>query len=272
VWTESEFRSHVDKYIERVVSALEGDDHLSSLADAGARHRSFLVYELAHRAADLDDAAAIAASIELLHLGTLIHDDIVDQASLRRHQPSLHVAIGLPAAVWTADVLFGEAIHLAAAVTPLGGRVTCTALSRVARSQVLESQRPPLSRYWDVVDGKTGALFEACVELVDELLPDPVAVGVHDAVRAYGRLFQYLDDLNDIVGTGAIGKPLHTDVMNRLETLPLHDMAQSVSAVRERINRLVTDVISPLGNDDRARFGRAMQRVLDPVTARLDPT
>ena len=61
-----------------------------------------------------------AAAVELLHLGTLVHDDIVDGSPLRRHSPTLHTALGMPVALWTADALYAEALHLADAVTPAG--------------------------------------------------------------------------------------------------------------------------------------------------------
>jgi geranylgeranyl diphosphate synthase type I len=215
---------------------------LAPIASSGSRHRARLVLELA-RGGDPTQAVHGATAVELLHLATLIHDDIVDGSPLRRHSPTLHTALGLPVALWTADALYAEALHLADAVTPAGGVALGNALRRVADSQVLEALGATTARYWDVVEGKTVSLFEAAFALADEAAGGGLPASLRDAVRRYGRLFQYVDDLLDIGGEmAALGKPTGLDVDNQLNTLPAADLVVSADAVRDRLRELAAPI------------------------------
>ena len=149
----------VDRLIQRVVATLDTTvaDALTPIAASGSRHRARMVLILAG-GGDRDAAVRGAAAVELLHLGTLVHDDIVDGSPQRRHTPTVHVALGLPVALWTADALYAEALHLAEAVSPAGGLALGSALRRIADSQVLEALGATTARYWEVVDGKTVSL------------------------------------------------------------------------------------------------------------------
>jgi geranylgeranyl pyrophosphate synthase len=234
----------VDRLIQRVVTTL-GEPVSGALtvpASSGSRHRARMVLTLA-RAGDRDSAVRGAAAVELLHLGTLVHDDIVDGSPTRRHAPALHVALGLPVALWTADALYAEALHLADAVSGAGGLALGGALRRIADSQVLEALGVTTARYWDVVDGKTVSLFEAAFELADEAAGGSLPASVRDAVRRYGRLFQYVDDLQDIGGEAdALGKPTGLDADNELHTLPAADLLVSPDDVRARLRELADPI------------------------------
>jgi geranylgeranyl pyrophosphate synthase len=236
---------------------------LEPLAASGSRHRARLVLDLA-RNGDRTLAVRGAAAVELLHLGTLVHDDIVDGSPLRRHSPTLHVALGLPVALWSADALYAEALHLAEAVSPAGGVALGHALRRIADSQVLEALGVTTARYWDVVDGKTVSLFEASFALADEAVGGVLSTGVRDAVRAYGRLFQYVDDLHDIGGEAdAMGKPTGLDADNELQTLPAADLVVSNDAVRERLRELASPIGRLTASTEWAEsFARMTDRLL----------
>jgi geranylgeranyl pyrophosphate synthase len=215
---------------------------VAPLASSGSRHRARMIGELGRHG---DPTAVLhgAAAVELLHLGTLVHDDIVDGSALRRHSPTVHVALGMPVALWTADALYAEALHLAAAVSPAGGLALGDALRRIADSQVTEALGATTAHYWDVVDGKTVSLFEASFALADEAAGGVLPDSVRDAVRGYGRLFQYVDDLQDIGGDEAsLGKPTGRDADNELHTLPAADLVVSSDAVRERLRSLAGPV------------------------------
>ena len=234
----------VDRLIQRVVATLDDPvaDALTHTASSGSRHRARMVLTLA-RDGDRDAAVGGAAAVELLHLGTLVHDDIVDGSSQRRHAPTLHVALGVPVALWTADALYAEAIHLADAVSPAGGLALGGALRRIADSQVLEALGVTTARYWDVVDGKTVSLFEAACDLADEAAGGSLPTAVHNAVRRYGRLFQYVDDLQDIGGeANSLGKPTGLDADNQLHTLPAADLVVSADEVRLRLRELADPI------------------------------
>jgi geranylgeranyl pyrophosphate synthase len=244
---------------------------LEPIAAAGSRHRARLVLELA-RSGDRAAAVLGATAVELLHLGTLVHDDIVDGSPLRRHSPTVHTALGVPVALWTADALYAEALHLADAVTPAGGVALGDALRRIADSQILEALGATTARYWDVVDGKTVSLFEASFALADEAAGGALPSSLRDAVRGYGRLFQYVDDLQDIGGeSDALGKPTGLDADNQLHTLPAADLVVSPDAVRERLRELADPIARAAGTTDRAElFTRMTDRLLDAAARVLD--
>ena len=226
---EGSLLADVDRLIQRVVATFGEPvaDALAPIAASGSRHRARMVLSLA-RGGDRAPRSAGAAAVELLHLGTLVHDDIVDGSPLRRHSPTLHVALGMPVALWTADALYAEALHLADAVSPAGGLALGGALRRIADSQVLEAL------------GVTTAAL-----LGRRRRQDGVAVrGVVRAGRRGGgrlapgsrarrgapvrRLFQYVDDLQDIGGEAdALGKPTGLDADNQLHTLPAADLVVS---------------------------------------------
>jgi geranylgeranyl pyrophosphate synthase len=264
----------VDRLIHRVVASL-GEPITGALgptASSGSRHRARMVLTLAHDG-DRDAAVRGAAAVELLHLGTLVHDDIVDGSPTRRHAPTLHVALGLPVALWTADALYAEALHLADAVSPAGGLVLVGALRRIADSQVLEALGATTARYWEVVDGKTVSLFEAACDLADEAVGGSLPVAVHDAVRRYGRLFQYVDDLQDIGGEpDTLGKPTGLDADNQLHTLPAADFVVSPDAVRARLREIADPIPRMVSATPFAEYFGEITGLLLAAAARIvDP-
>ncbi len=270
---EASLLADVDRQLEGVVATF-GEPvagALGPIAASGSRHRARLLLDLA-RHGDHEQAVQGAAAVELLHLGTLVHDDIVDGSPLRRHAPTLHVALGMPVALWTADALYAEALHLADAVTPAGGLALGDALRRIADSQILEALGATTARYWDVVDGKTVSLFEATFALADESTGGDLPASLRDAVRRYGRLFQYVDDLQDIGGEAdALGKPTGLDADNRLHTLPAADLVVSADAVRERLRELSGPIVRQASTTDWADlFSRMSTRLLDAAGRVLD--
>src|SRR4029079_7572083 len=154
----------------------------------------------------------------------------------------------MPVALWTADGLYAEALHLADSVTPAGGLALGDALRRIADSQVLGALGATTARYWDVVDGKTVSLFDASFALADEASGGALPSGLRDAVRAYGRLVQYGDALQDMGGEAdPLGKPTGLDAYNQLHTLPAADLVVSADAVRARLRELAEPAVQRAG-------------------------
>ena len=270
---EASLLADVDRQLHSVVATF-GEPVagvLEPIAISGSRHRARLVLELA-RHGDRTLAVRGASAVELLHLGTLVHDDIVDGSPRRRHSPTVHVALGMPVALWTADALYAEALHLADAVTPAGGLALGDALRRIADSQILEALGVTTSRYWDVVDGKTVSLFEASFALADEASGGTLPAAAREAVRGYGRLFQYVDDLQDIGGEAdALGKPTGLDADNQLDTLPAADLVVSVDAVRARLRELSDPIVHvTAGTEWAAHFAGMTDHLLDAAGRVLD--
>jgi geranylgeranyl pyrophosphate synthase len=270
---EASLLADVDRRI-RVVVVTFGEpvaEVLGPIAASGSRHRARMLLDLA-RHGDQELAVRGATAVELLHLGTLVHDDIVDGSPLRRHSPTVHTALGAPVAIWTADALYAEALHLADAVTPAGGVALGDALRRIADSQILEAVGATTARYWEVVDGKTVSLFEASFALADEASGGVLPAVLRDAVRRYGRLFQYVDDLQDIGGVAdALGKPTGLDADNQLHTLPAADLVVSSDAVRARLHELTAPIVRlSSGTEWVDRFTRMTDQLLEAANQVLD--
>jgi octaprenyl-diphosphate synthase len=172
----------------------------------------------------------LAAVIELVHTATLVHDDVLDEATTRRHVATANARWGNHNSVLLGDYLFTHAFHLA---TTLGDIHACqilgTVTNRVCEGELrqgLERGNLALSeaQYFELIDAKTAELI-ACSSRIGALYsgaaPDVVA-----AMERYGRhigiAFQIADDLLDIVGEErATGKSLGTDLEQQKMTLPL---------------------------------------------------
>jgi len=263
------FLADVDRLLVDAVADLdEAVGPLRLLVGSGSRRRALLLRSLADGAGDAEVATA-GAAVELLHLGTLVHDDIVDGADERRHHPALHVAVGLPRAIWAADALYAAAIELVAPVDPDAGPLLTGALHRIACSQVLEAARPPVEDYWVVVDGKTVALFEAVGSLAAALRPGGLPDGVQRTVSWFGRLFQYVDDLHDLTDDQAtLGKPVGQDTKNLLHTLPAADLADAPGTVGRRLAELRHRTLEPVaGTDFEVLFTELTEALLASLPA-----
>ena len=172
----------------------------------------------------------LAAAVELVHCATLIHDDVVDNAEMRRGRPCVHRSWGETSAVLVGDILFSEAFKLAAELnSPPVTRTLCTAVIQVCEGEVLQWQR---SFDLDVSDAecieflkrKTGSLcWGSC--RVGALL----AGGAPEAIEAlarfgemFGTAYQIMDDCIDLFGASREeGKTLGCDLLCGRYTLPV---------------------------------------------------
>ncbi|MFI6038716.1 polyprenyl synthetase family protein [Streptomyces sp. NPDC051315] len=180
-----------------------------------------------------------AVVVELTHLATLYHDDVMDEAAVRRGVPSANTRWGNSVAVLTGDFLFARASHILADLGPEAVRVQAQAFERLVTGQILETAGPtdgrdPVEHYLDVLGGKTGSLvavscrFGAMMSGADET--------VVDVLTQYGErlgvAFQLADDVLDIASDShESGKTPGTDLREGIPTLP-------VLRLRERAARL----------------------------------
>lgn len=172
----------------------------------------------------------LAAAVELLHLATLVHDDVIDDSPLRRGQPAVHARIGRKGAVLAGDWLFARCFELAADRTSPDNAVRLSrAVSLMCRTEIeqdLSRFRPePLIRpYLRRIMGKTAVLFSmACQAGASE---GGLGRGVQERLRragyAIGMAFQIVDDVLDYSGDpAALRKPVGGDLREGLSTLPL---------------------------------------------------
>jgi len=202
-----------------------------------------------------DKHLTMGVVVELIHLATLVHDDVLDEAELRHGQPAAHARWGNTISVLLGDCLFARALHLTATHTntDICCRVSATA-NTVCAGEILQNQHSfdlNLSReqYLDMINMKTGALFALSSEL--GALLNGAAPAVVKQMRDFGSYlgiaYQIYDDCVDIFGQERqSGKSLGTDMKKGKLTLPLlllleHTDSERRAAVGEIIFRGAPD-------------------------------
>jgi octaprenyl-diphosphate synthase len=193
----------------------------------------------------------LAVIVELIHLATLVHDDIMDEAERRRSQPTVNARWGNSLSVLLGDVLFAHALNLSTDFddTSISRTIARTA-TEVCSGEIIQTQRRfdlQLSReeYFRIIGMKTGSLFACAAELGAVISGAPAAVVRR--MKSYGAkigtAYQIYDDCLDIAGTEAeTGKTLGTDLRKGKLTLPVLTLLESASAFdRERCCALVLE-------------------------------
>jgi heptaprenyl diphosphate synthase len=201
------------------------------LADAGGkRFRPLLVAVGAHFG-DPESPLVVpaAAVVELTHLGTLYHDDVMDEAEVRRGAPSANSRWGNSIAILIGDYLFARAADLAAELGLEAVRIQSRTFARLVHGQIAETLGPAegedkVEHYLNVIAEKTGSLI-ATSALFGGMFSG-VAPPHLDALRAYGETigtaFQLSDDLLDIASDSEqSGKMPGTDLREGIPTLPV---------------------------------------------------
>lgn len=170
-----------------------------------------------------------AVVVELTHLATLYHDDVMDEADVRRGVPSANTRWGNSVAVLTGDFLFARASHILADLGPEAVRIQAEAFERLVTGQILETAGPrdgrdPVDHYLDVLSGKTGSLvavsgrFGAMMSGADERTVDVLT----QYGERLGIAFQLADDVLDIASDShESGKTPGTDLREGIPTLPV---------------------------------------------------
>jgi geranylgeranyl pyrophosphate synthase len=207
-------------------------EHATATIDAGGKRLRPLLVLLAAGSSPDDprELVACAAAVELVHSATLVHDDVLDRASMRRGLPTVWAQGGRRLAVATGDLLFSRAFAELVAVGTLASvRALSRATSALAEGELLQRQDAwdatvAVERYLYRCELKTARLFEAACEL------GALSVGRQGThVRALGEFglriglaFQLLDDVLDVSGPAAsTGKHRGTDLLDGTVTLPL---------------------------------------------------
>jgi geranylgeranyl pyrophosphate synthase len=203
-----------------------------TIAAGGKRLRPLVVLVAAGEPPDGDSARLVraAAAVELIHSATLVHDDVLDGAELRRGRPSVVAAAGREIATATGDLLFSRAFaELAANGRADEVRVLSAASTSLARGELLQRADafdPGVSveRYLKRCELKTACLFEAACRLGALESPGPAAAHeaqLGDFGRRIGLAFQLLDDVLDVSGPAhRTGKRPGADLLDGTVTLP----------------------------------------------------
>jgi heptaprenyl diphosphate synthase len=217
------------------------------LIDAGGKRFRPLLVALAAQFGD-PRAASVPLSavvVELTHLATLYHDDVMDEAPVRRGAPSANARWGNSIAILTGDYLFARAADIAADLGPDAVRIQSRTFARLVRGQVAETVGPreadPIEHHLRVIADKTGSLIGTSARF--GAMFSGAEQSTVEALAAYGDTigvaFQLSDDLLDIASKSAVsGKTPGTDLREGVPTLPvlyaLADGGDDTSSARLR--------------------------------------
>jgi heptaprenyl diphosphate synthase len=221
----------------------EASRHL--VAAGGKRFRPLLVALAAQFGSSGPAVCRAAVVVELTHLATLYHDDVMDEASVRRGAASANARWGNSIAILTGDYLFARAADLATDLGLDAVRIQARTFARLVHGQIAETVGPrdadPVEHYLRVIADKTGSLIGTSARFGAMFSGAPESVV--EAVAAYGDTigvaFQLSDDVLDIASASAeSGKTPGTDLREGVPTLPvlyaLADDTADTSAVRLR--------------------------------------
>src|SRR5438309_5551296 len=193
----------------------------------------------------------LAVIVELIHVATLVHDDIMDEAERRRAQPTVNARWGNSLSVLLGDCLFAHALTLSTNFENADiSRAIARTASTVCSGEMIQTQRRfdltlTVQDYLRIVEMKTGSLFSAAAELaalISEADPKVIEASRNFGMQV-GTAYQIYDDCLDLVGTeSATGKTLGTDLRKGKFTLPVLIFLRSASEFeREHCCRLVLD-------------------------------
>ena len=209
-------------------------EHL--LAAGGKRFRPTLALLTGQMlGAPTERLITLAAAVELLHNATLVHDDLIDGALLRRGNPTLNAQWSPPATVLTGDFVFARAAKLAADTDHLPlMKLFADTLAIIVNGELTQlfTARGLTSRenYYKRIHAKTASLLEMTTRAAAMI--SPVDDAVIESMRLYGYFlgmaFQIVDDVLDFTGEQAeVGKPVGSDLLQGLITLPAIYYAES---------------------------------------------
>jgi heptaprenyl diphosphate synthase len=220
----------------------------------GKRFRPLLVLLAAEvaDAEDNDDVVTAACVVELTHLASLYHDDVMDEATLRRGAESANARWDNLVAILAGDWLFSKSSELTSHLGAEAVRIQADTFSRLVEGQILETLGPgegdPLAHYLRVVQGKTGSLIATSARYGSMFAgAEPAVI---EALTAYGEkvgiAFQLADDILDIASdSDASGKTPGTDLREGVPTLPtlmaLASTDPSDARLRELLRSDLTD-------------------------------
>ena len=204
----------------------------SHLMEAGGKRFRPLLVLLAAEAGDRpesDEVVTAACVVELTHLASLYHDDVMDEALLRRGADSANARWDNHVAILTGDFLFSKSSELTAELGAAAVRIQAETFTALVEGQILETLKPgpdqdPLRHYLDVVAGKTGSLIATSARY--GAIFGGASADVQRALTSYGEIvgsaFQLSDDILDVASeSDESGKTPGTDLKEGVPTLPV---------------------------------------------------
>jgi geranylgeranyl pyrophosphate synthase len=170
----------------------------------------------------------LSAAIELLHTATLVHDDLIDGALLRRGNPTLNSHWTPAATVLTGDYIFAQAARLAAEIESTEAMsLFAQTLSIIVNGEISQlfgrNRLPSRNEYYDRIYEKTGSLFALSARAAAMISPDSenFIQPAENFGKEIGKAFQIVDDVLDFTGDqDLVGKPIGNDLRQGTPTLP----------------------------------------------------
>jgi heptaprenyl diphosphate synthase len=220
-----------------------------------------------------DDIVSGAVAVELVHLGSLYHDDVMDDAVTRRNVASVNAVWGNHRAILAGDFLLARASEIAAALgVEIAGLLAAT-IGRLCEGQILELQltyRPErtVDDYFASIEGKTAALLGTACRIggLAAELPREHTEVLTLFGRSYGTAFQIVDDVMDLVATDdELGKPAGHDLEEGVYTLPVI-LALDDSTVGDELGGLLVDGLSRAQRDRAISLVRATDAIGDSIS------
>jgi heptaprenyl diphosphate synthase len=263
---DPEFEASVKTDLDAVEEALRtsvssSDDFVAMtarhLVDAGGKRFRPLLCVLAAHFGDPSRPEIVPAAVvvELTHLATLYHDDVMDEATVRRGAVSANSRWNNTVAILTGDFLFSRASDLLADLGPYAVRLQARTFERLVTGQIRETVGAvdgvdPIEHYLSVLGDKTGSLIATSAEFGAHFagVPDEHSRTLRSFGEQIGVAFQLSDDILDIASdSDESGKTPGTDLREGVATLPVLYALRGSDAQTARLRNLVS---GPLADDD----------------------
>ncbi|WP_214409917.1 polyprenyl synthetase family protein [Sphaerisporangium fuscum] len=227
------------------------------LIEAGGKRFRAMIVLLASHFGDPSAPGVVpgAVVIELTHLATLYHDDVMDEAPVRRGTPSANARWDNTVAILTGDYLFAQASEILADLGPELVRIQARTFSRLVKGQIRETIGPrpgvdAVTHYIEVLADKTGSLIATSGRFGAMLAGAPAEIvdRITSACEAIGVAWQLGDDLLDVASSaGESGKTPGTDLREGIRTLPVLYVLESTAPEDARLRELLA---GPVAEDD----------------------
>ena len=289
---EKKFAAAIEKGLAEVEAGLLGEvqfaDEIADvttryLLEAGGKRVRPVLTLLAAQlgTGNNDNVIKAAQAVEITHLASLYHDDVMDEAQMRRGVPSAQNVWGNSVAILTGDLLFARASKLVANLGERALVLQANTFERLCLGQLHETLGPrpdedPVEHYLQVLSDKTGSLIATAAEIgvMFSDASEDFIVPVRTFGEKVGVAFQLIDDIIDMSAeTDVTGKTAGTDLRAGVSTLPLlylREQAKTDQDAADLLTRIERDVnASFYGEADDADLAAAVAELREhPVTAR----
>ena len=255
------------------------DETTHHLVAAGGKRLRPLLTLLTAQYGDSNADGVIAAAVacEITHLATLYHDDVMDEAPLRRGVESANMRWGNTIAILTGDFLFAKSSDLLADLGPAAVRLQARTFERLVIGQIMETQGPnpgqdPLEHYLKVVADKTGSLIAASARYGGMISKAPAEIT--DTVTIFGEkigvAFQLADDVIDIASeSNQSGKTPGTDLREGVPTLVTLNVMKSTDSADADLKQLLSAPIEDEATVQQVLLALRNHKALDQSRQQL---